>query len=232
MDYLWQFMLIENTVVLPDTLKRMNNPEFYVDYTTSVKVNPLITEKYKSIIEKYISLKNKKVLDIGCGTGRLAIHIGKFVNHWYGIDIAPESIEIARKNIKNLKLEDKVEFKIGSFTEIPFDDKFDIIISSNSLHFESNKYYAFENVYNSLKNNSYFIIFEPTPTPHGWFSDKLNKKSPNFNLTFFNKKVEALNKSYAAIKSQNLFEIVDKFMPKTNGTFQGNQYYAILRKVE
>ena len=211
----------------------MNNPEhFYVDYTTERAINPGITEKYKSIIEKYISLENKDILDIGCGTGRLAIHLNEFVNHWYGIDSDPKSIKLAKKNIKRLNLEDRVTFNVGAYEDIPFDQKFDIAISSNSLHFVKNKEDAFENVYNSLKSRGYFIIFEPIPIPHGWNSDKLNKDSPNFNSTFFERKVENLNKSYTAIKSQNLFEIVDEFMPKTNKNLQGNQYYAILRKVE
>ena len=211
----------------------MNNPKhFYVDYTDKTAVNPKLTEKYKSIIEKYISLENKDILDIGCGTGRLAIHLSKFVNHWYGIDPDPESIKLAKENIKNLNIDDRVTFKVGKFADIPFDQEFDIIISSNSLHFEENKEDAFENVYNSLKSDGYFIIFVPTPTPQGWFSDKLNKDSSNFNSTFFERKVEALTNSYTAIKSQDLFKIMDEVMPKTNGNFQGNQYYAILRKVK
>ena len=211
----------------------MNNPKhFYVDYTDKTTIDPELTKKYKSIIEKYISLENKDILDIGCGTGRLAIHLSKFVNHWYGIDPDPESIKLAKENIKNLNIDDRVTFKVGKFADIPFDQEFDIAISSNSLHFEENKEDAFENVYNSLKSDGYFIIFEPTPTPHGWFSDKLNEDSPDFNSTFFEKKVEALNKSYAAIKSQDLFEIVYEVMPKTNKNFQGNQYHAILRKVK
>lgn len=214
------------------TLKRMNSPEFYVDYTKTVKVNPKLTEKYKSIIEKYTILKNKEVLDIGCGTGRLAIHLGKLVKHWSGIDISSESVDTARKNIKELGLEDKIDFEIGSFKEIPFNKKFDIVISSNSLHFEPDKNDAFESVYTSLKSGGYFIIFEPTPTPHGWFSNKLNKDSPNFNSKLFEKKVKALTSSYDAIKSQELFKLEDEVMPKTNGNFQGNQYYAILRKVK
>ncbi|GEM_PF-2415921 len=225
-------MPIENIVAQVATLKRMDSSEFYVNYTKKVAVNPNLTEKYESIIKKYTSLKNKDVLDIGCGTGRLAIHLGKLVKHWSGIDISSESIDTARKNIEKFGLEDKINFKVGSFKEIPFDKKFDMVISSNSLHFEPDKDGAFESVYNSLKSDGYFIIFEPTPTPHGWFSNKLNEDSPNFNSELFEKKVKALNRSYDAINSQELFKIEDEFMPKTNGNFQGNHYYAILRKVE
>ena len=41
MAYLWQFMSIGNTVAQAVTLKKMNSPEFYVDYTKTVKVNPM-----------------------------------------------------------------------------------------------------------------------------------------------------------------------------------------------
>ena len=67
--------------------------------------------------------------------------------------------------------------------------------------------------------------------------EKVQKENKEFcglyqEHTSLKKKVEALNKSYAAIKSQDLFEIVYEVMPKTNKNFQGNQYHAILRKVK
>jgi ubiquinone/menaquinone biosynthesis C-methylase UbiE len=210
----------------------MTESKPYVSYTNNLAVDKEITNGYKSIIEEHILLENSNVLDIGCGTGRLAAHLSDSVNHWCGLDIDSDSIELAKINMKKLKLEDSVTFKVGSFLNIPFDQKFDIAISSNSLHFEENKDGAFENVYNSLNSGGYFIVFEPTPIPSGWFSDKLNKSSPNFNQEFFDRKVSKLNKSYSAVRNQNLFEIIQEVMPNLTTNIEGNQYRAILRKVE
>ena len=82
----------------------MSESKLYVDYTNTVKVDSKRTKRtnrYKSIIEKYRPLSNTDILDIGCGTGRLAVHLGELVNHWYGIDINPEAIETAKKILKS-----------------------------------------------------------------------------------------------------------------------------------
>lgn len=49
--------------------------------------------------------KNTKVLDIGCGVGRLEYKLGKEVKFCLGIDIAPSMIALAKKNTstKNVK---------------------------------------------------------------------------------------------------------------------------------
>lgn len=210
----------------------MNNPDFYVKYTNKGKLNSTLTEKYKSLIEKHVSLEGKSVLDIGCGDGRLAIYLSEFVNNWNGIDISPDAINIARENIENLNLEDKVAFELGSFLDIPFNKKFDIILSSNSLHFEDNKSEAFENISKFLNDEGYVIFFEPTPSANGWRSNKLNEDSEEFDENVFRKKVERLNKSYNAIKDQDLFELVDEYMPSSISNNEGKQYFAILRKVK
>ena len=210
----------------------MNNPDFYVKYTSKGNLTPALTEKYKSIIEKHVSLDGKNILDIGCGDGRLAIYLSEFANSWNGIDINPYAIKVARENIENLSLEDKVTFESGSFLDIPFDKKFDIIISSNSLHFEDNKSEAFENMDRFLNDEGYVIFFEPTPSANGWRSNELNEDSKEFDESVFRRKVERLNKSYNAIRTQDLFELVDEYMPSSVSNNEGKQYHAILRKVK
>ena len=41
---------------------------------------------------------NQKVLEIGCGTGRLAVRVAPVVSSFFGIDISPKTVERA-KNI-------------------------------------------------------------------------------------------------------------------------------------
>ena len=43
--------------------------------------------------------KAQSVLEIGCGTGRLALKVAPFVKVFCGIDFSPKTIEIANKHL-------------------------------------------------------------------------------------------------------------------------------------
>ena len=86
------------------------------------------------LIYKIINFfKNKKirVLDIGTGTGCILLSILKELKFstGIGIDISPKTIEIAKKNSKNLGLSIRSKFKVidfGMYNE----GKYDLIVSN------------------------------------------------------------------------------------------------------
>lgn len=85
-------------------------------------------------IAKLFKRKNvKRVLDLGCGTGRHLIYFAKKGFDVYGIDIAEEGIRIARKWLKGEKL--KAKLKIGSiYKKLPYKSNFfDAVVSVQSL---------------------------------------------------------------------------------------------------
>jgi ubiquinone/menaquinone biosynthesis C-methylase UbiE len=76
------------------------------------------------------------VLDVGCGTGNLAItakrHVGS-AGSVYGIDASPEMIARARKKASRRGAE--VHFQLGAAQELPFADaQFDVVLSTRMLH--------------------------------------------------------------------------------------------------
>ena len=74
----------------------------YQDKNPSLAIERDILEKKK--IKKILNIsKNDVVLDVGCGIGRWADGMSHVVKKYVGIDFTNEFINIAKKNIKNIK---------------------------------------------------------------------------------------------------------------------------------
>ena len=96
----------------------------------------------KQIVEKHIELEKVKILDWGCGPGRIIRHLPKVFgkdNKYYGTDYNSVSIDWCRKNLKN------IEFNHNNLTpNLPYkDDFFDVIYGisifthlSKEMHFD------------------------------------------------------------------------------------------------
>lgn len=96
--------------------------------------------KERSFRERALSLAHlsagESVVDIGCGTGTLAITAKRLVGSTgrvCGIDAAPEMIARARKKARNTSLE--VDFTNALVESMPFPDgQFDVVLSTLMLH--------------------------------------------------------------------------------------------------
>ncbi len=69
----------------------------------------------------------KIVLEIGVGTGRLAVKIAPLCRRFTGIDISPKTIERVKENLAEY---DNVSLICDDFGDFNFDSTFDIIYSS------------------------------------------------------------------------------------------------------
>jgi demethylmenaquinone methyltransferase/2-methoxy-6-polyprenyl-1,4-benzoquinol methylase/phosphoethanolamine N-methyltransferase len=93
----------------------------------------------KTVREKLIELAEpapgEKVLDVGCGTGTLAVAIKRRADssEVHGIDASPEMIQVAKK--KSAKDGSDIDFRVALIEAIPFPDAtFDLVTSSLMLH--------------------------------------------------------------------------------------------------
>lgn len=86
---------------------------------------------FSKLLDKIGSLKNKKVLEIGCGIGRWAKYLVERepTIHYTGIDISPKMVEIAKKRVPSASFlnmsGDNLRFK---------DESFDLVFSITVLH--------------------------------------------------------------------------------------------------
>ena len=91
-------------------------------------------EDLPRIVKLFKKKSVRKILDLGCGTGRHIIYFAKNNFDVYGIDIAEEGIKITKEWLKKEKLQ--ANLKIGSIYEkLPYKDNFfDAVISTSTIH--------------------------------------------------------------------------------------------------
>lgn len=98
---------------------------------------------------------SKSVLEIGVGTGRIAVKVAPHCKRLVGVDISPKTIERAKENLKDYS---NISFVCADFNTHPFNETFDIIYSSlTMMHFE-NKQQVISKVDTLLNNAGVFCL--------------------------------------------------------------------------
>lgn len=125
----------------------------------------LRTKRELSDIKKLLN-KNRKILDLGCGYGRITIPLAKQGYHIEGIDITPSFINLAREDAKKSKV--KIRFKIGDIRELPYKEKsFNVLLCLWSVFIEITKereqLKAINEMLRVLAKNGIAIIEMPKP---------------------------------------------------------------------
>lgn len=103
-------------------------------------------------IDKMQLDRTKSVLEIGVGTGRIAVKVAPNVLSFTGIDISKKTVEVAKKNIKNASL------ICADFLRFDFDSTFDVVYSSLTFMHIKEKKNAFCIVSDILNENGLFVL--------------------------------------------------------------------------
>ena len=109
----------------------------------------------QAFIDKMKLDKNKSVLEIGIGTGRLAVRVAPLCGQFYGIDISTKTIERAREN---LSMQTNVNLIGGDFLTFDFPQSFDVIYSSLTFMHIKEKQAAINKVAALLKGRGKFVL--------------------------------------------------------------------------
>ena len=148
----------------------------------------------------YEFFKNKKILDLGCGTG-------EFLNNYYGMGAECSGIDIEN----NFKIKNKKNFKLINIEANKFlkncKKKFDVIFLFEFLEHleEQDKYQLFENLTKSLNKNAYIFISTLNKNLLSKYLaidiaenllKLLPKKTHDFNLFLSPSKLQSISQKY------------------------------------
>ena len=148
----------------------------------------------------YEFFKNKKILDLGCGTG-------EFLNNYYGMGAECSGIDIEN----NFKVKNKTNFKLINIEANKFlkncKKKFDIIFLFEFLEHlgEQDKYQLFENLTKNLNKNAYIFISTLNKNLLSKYLaidiaenllKLLPKKTHDFNLFLSPSKLQSISQKY------------------------------------
>lgn len=124
--------------------------------------NQISSEQMRWALEllSKINLKgDEKLLDIGCGDGKVTAKIAKLLP-WgavVGIDNSEEMIDFARKTFPKSEYPN-INFQLMSADSIQFKNEFDCVYSNAVLHWIKNQYAVWDGIYKCLKPQGKAII--------------------------------------------------------------------------
>jgi len=148
------------------------------------KLRKAMFGRYEITINKILENKvNKKILDIGCGTGRYCFKLAENGHEVLGIDMANSMIEAAKKVNANY-LGKKVSLQVADYFKFNVSNVFDYAILCGFFDYIQNPI----QVFNKLKNDTK-IVLASFPKKFHWLTPQraLRYKLRNCPLYFYTK---------------------------------------------
>ena len=110
-------------------------------------------------IEKANLKRNERVLDVGCGDGRITAEIAKFLTEGsvVGIDNSEHMISLAKEKFSR-KEYPNLSFKILDAKSLKFYNEFDVVVSNAALHWTDEHVKILKGMYNALKKGGRILL--------------------------------------------------------------------------
>jgi len=109
----------------------------------------------RQFIDSLQLTKEKSVLEIGVGTGRLAVRVAPECREFFGIDISQKTVKRAKENLKK---QTNVTLVCSDFMSYEFGRKFDVIYSSLTFMHIKDKQAAINEVKTLLNFSGRFVL--------------------------------------------------------------------------
>ena len=87
------------------------------------------------IVEYLGDLRGKRVIEYGCGLGKLTVLLARSGAHVSAFDLSEQSVDVARRRAQMTGVEDRITFQVSAGEQLPYDDgAFDIAFGKAVLH--------------------------------------------------------------------------------------------------
>lgn len=117
----------------------------------------------QDFIDRMALAPDKKVLEIGVGTGRLAVHAAPRCGEFYGVDLSEKTLIRAREHLGHLP---HVHLICGDFLSCDLPMDFDVIYSSLTFMHIPEKQAAISKAAALLKKGGRFLLsLDKNPSP-------------------------------------------------------------------
>ena len=170
------------------------------------------------MILQYIPQKdNVHILDIGCGNGKMLGYLQKKTKALiYGFDYSEKAIETAQSLFP-----ENAEFREGIIGQIEYpEEKFDVIISMDTLYFAADMTAFVAQVKKWLKKDGVFFV--------GYQEGDVIAKTPNAHTTMLAKALNANDMTYEvtdiSLQTYDLLKTKQKSALKHRAMFEAEEH--------
>jgi protein-L-isoaspartate(D-aspartate) O-methyltransferase len=140
---------------------------------------------FEGILEVANVNESGEALDIGCGTGELAVMLAKRGFSVTGVDLSEVALHAATTRAENAKVTDKTTFMVGDIADPKTttklaDKKYDLITCKLVLAFIQDKDAVIVWVKSHLTENGAFVLITPVLHKGREYSPRLNNISVDY----------------------------------------------------
>lgn len=142
--------------------------------------NVLVQAEERVLLRRSFDVSGKKILDVGCGTGRHAIRMAEAGAEVTGIDFSDKMLEVARKKAEGIQ----IRFVHADLRSIPLDEVFDMVTCHLVLNHVEDLVAAMREISRLTKAGGGVLISDMR-SDHWWSAKKRIRLLPNFTTFGF-----------------------------------------------
>ncbi|MBL7997266.1 MAG: methyltransferase domain-containing protein [Candidatus Kapabacteria bacterium] len=186
------------------------------------------------LIEELRQANCKKIVDIGCGNGKITEWISQQTNTVIlGVDISSQGIAAAQERTKH---NPKLQFQIANLNTIELPDTYDAVLFLDTLYYSNNILKTIELACKACNSSGYIYAYFSQ-----WIMDESQKEYLNANATILARVAQELKLEFTAInltdsginhwkkKLDVLNKLHDEFINEGNNELWEYRYNEALR---